>query len=303
MSREEAPRYVGGQAVIEGVMMRGATTWAVSVRTPDGAIATEIHDAPAWAQRWSRWPLVRGIATLGESLQLGLKALTWSAEQTLPEEDRQPAGAAAKGTMAVALLLFAAIFIVSPGVLAHLVADRVEAFDGPVAFNVVEAAIRLTFFLGYLWGIGRIPDIRRVFQYHGAEHKAIAAYERGAPLTVSSAQRYTTEHVRCGTNFLLTVMVVTILSHIAFGRPEFLVLVASRVLLIPVVAAVSYEIIRAAAARADRRWVHALMLPGLTLQRLTTREPDDDQVEVAITSLKAVLDAEQLAEVEGRLAA
>jgi uncharacterized protein YqhQ len=303
MSREEAPRYVGGQAVIEGVMMRGATTWAVSVRSPEGAIVTEIHDAPAWAQRWSRWPLVRGIATLGESLQLGLKALTWSAEQSLPEEERQPTGAATKGTMAVALLLFAGIFIVSPGVVAHLLADRVDALDGPVAFNVVEAVIRLTLFLGYLWGIGRIPDIRRVFQYHGAEHKAIAAYERGAPLTAASAQRYTTEHVRCGTNFLLTVMVVTILSHIAFGRPEFLVLLASRILLIPVVAAVSYEIIRAAAAHVERRWVRALMLPGLSLQRLTTREPDDDQVEVAIASLKAVLDGEQLAEVEARQAA
>jgi uncharacterized protein YqhQ len=303
MSREEAPRSVGGQAVIEGVMMRGSRTWAVSVRTPEGAIATEVHDAPAWAQRWSRWPMVRGIATLGESLQLGLKALSWSAEQALPEEERQPAGVATKGTMAVALVLFAAIFIVSPGVLAHVVSDRVDALSGPLAFNVVEAAIRLTFFLGYLWGIGRIPDIRRVFQYHGAEHKAIAAFERGAPLTASSAQRYTTEHVRCGTNFLLTVMVVTILSHIAFGRPDFLVLVASRVLLIPVVAAVSYEIIRAAAARVDRRWVRVLMTPGLSLQRLTTREPTDDQVEVAIASLKAVLDGEQLAEVEARQAA
>jgi uncharacterized protein YqhQ len=303
MSREQRPRYVGGQAVIEGVMMRGPSSWAVSVRSPEGSIVTAVHDAPSWAQRWSRWPFARGIATLGESLQLGLKALTWSSEQALPEDERQPTGAAAKGTMAVALLLFAAIFIVSPGVIAHLVSGRFDALDGPVAFNVVEAAIRLTFFLGYLWGIGRIPDIRRVFQYHGAEHKAIAAYERGAPLTVESAQRYSTEHVRCGTNFLLTVMVVTILSHIAFGRPGFAVLVASRVLLIPVVAAVSYELIRAAAAHADRRWVRVLMLPGLSLQRLTTREPDDDQVEVAIASLRAALDADQLAEVEARQAA
>jgi uncharacterized protein YqhQ len=302
MSQEQRPRYVGGQAVIEGVMMRGADTWAVSVRAPDGTITTKVDAAPVWSQRWSRWPLVRGIATLGESMQLGVKALTWSAEQSVPEEEREQS-APPRFAVAIALTLFAAVFIVTPGVLAHLVSDRVDALSGAFAFNVVEAAIRLTFFLGYLWGIGRVAEIRRVFQYHGAEHKAIAAYERGMPLTPRSAQRCTTEHVRCGTNFLLTVMVVTILSHIAFGRPDLLVLIASRVLLIPVVAGVSYELIRAAANHFDRRFVRVLMKPGLGLQRLTTREPTDDQVEVAIASLLAVLDAGQRAEVGSRVAA
>jgi uncharacterized protein YqhQ len=169
-----------------------------------------------------------------------------------------------------------------------------------VAFNVMEGTIRLGMFLGYVAAIGRLPDIRRVFQYHGAEHKAIAAYENDVELTPESAQRFSTAHVRCGTNFLLTVMVVTILLYSLFGRPGWVVLVASRLLLIPLVAGLSYEIIRFAARNMHRRWVALSMKPGLALQRLTTREPTLDQLEVAIASLKAVLSAAELAEVEAR---
>jgi uncharacterized protein YqhQ len=291
-------RYVGGQAVMEGVMMRGATTWAVAVRTEDGDIKVEVHDAPAWSERWSRWPLARGVATLVESMALGVRALTWSANQQVTPEE-QLSKTAMGGSLAFALIAFSAVFILLPALAARGLGS---IMPGGAGFAFAEGLVRLAMFLGYIVLVGRLPDIRRVFEYHGAEHKAIAAYENGRPLTVQEAQRFTTEHVRCGTNFLLTVMVVTILLHTLFGRPSWQVLIASRVLLIPVVAGVSYELIRAAARNIDRPWVRVLMTPGLSLQRLTTREPADDQVEVAITSLRAVLSAEQLAEVEARAA-
>ena len=160
--------------------------------------------------------------------------------------------------------------------------------------------IRLAIFLGYLALISLLPDIKRVFQYHGAEHKAIAAYERDVELTPKSAQRFTTEHVRCGTNFLLTVMVITIVVYALVGRPDLFWLITSRIVLLPVVAGLAYEVIRFAASRMDRRWVRTLMVPGLALQRLTTRQPSLDQLEVAIASLRAVLTPEQLAEVDAR---
>jgi uncharacterized protein YqhQ len=172
-----------------------------------------------------------------------------------------------------------------------------------LAFHMLEGLLSLGLFLGYITLIGRIPDIRRVFEYHGAEHKAIAAYERGVEVTPTSAQRYTTEHVRCGTNFLLTVFVIAIVVYSVVGRPALPYLIASRILLVPVIAGLAYEVIRFAAGHMDRRWVRALMVPGLALQRLTTREPSDDQVEVAIAALRAVLTDAQTAEVDGRRAA
>jgi uncharacterized protein YqhQ len=288
---------MGGQAVMEGVMMRGATTWAVAVRTPHGDIETVVHDAPTWAEKWSKLPLVRGVMNLGESMALGFKALTWSAERQIPEEERISSKAMGV-TMGVALALFTAIFIVIPAFVNNSIAHRfgVKGF----AFHLVEGGIRLAIFLGYLLLIGRLKDIKRVFQYHGAEHKAIAAYENDVEVTAESAQRFSTEHVRCGTNFLLTVMVVTILVYAFVGRPSLPWLIASRIVLIPVVAGLAYEVIRFAARHMEWRWVRLLMRPGLALQRLTTREPSLDQVEVAVASLRAVLTAEQLAEVDAR---
>ena len=291
------PKFMGGQAVMEGVMMRGPRTWAVAVRTPDGDIEVEVHDAPAWSERWSHVPLVRGLMSLAESLSLGFKALAWSANRQIPEEERISPRALG-WSMALALVLFSLIFLVGPTLLAsgsgHLFG--VHGF----AYHLVEGAIRLSVFLGYLILIGFIKDIRRVFQYHGAEHKSIAAYENGVELTPESAQQFTTEHVRCGTNFLLTVMVMTIVVYSFVGRPALPWLVASRILLIPVVAGLAYEIIRFSARHMDRPWVRAVMKPGLLLQRLTTREPDLDQLEVALASLRAAMTAEQLAEVEAR---
>jgi len=295
---DTSPRYMGGQAVVEGVMMRGERTWAVSVRTPEGDIQTEVHDAPAWAERWSKIWIVRGVMALGESMALGFKALSWSANIQLPEEERISSKAMG-WTIGFALAFFTAIFIVMPALAANGIGN-LFGLSG-FWFHVAEGALRLSIFLGYLLLIGCLKDIKRVFQYHGAEHKAIAAYENDAPLTPESAQRFTTQHVRCGTNFLLTVMVVTIIVYSFVGRPGLLMMIASRIVLIPLIAGLSYEVIRYAARHMQHRWVRALMRPGLLLQKLTTREPTLDQVEVAIVSLRAVLTAEQLAEVESRV--
>jgi uncharacterized protein YqhQ len=292
-----APRYLGGQAVMEGVMMRGAHSWAVAVRTPDGDIELAVHDAPSWGERWSKIPVVRGVMSLAESLALGFRALSWSAERQLPEEERISQRAMG-WTIGAALVFFTAVFIVLPTLVNQGLADSLGVSG--ITYHLAEGGIRLAIFLGYLLLIGLLPDIKRVFQYHGAEHKAIAAYENGADLSPESAQRYTTEHVRCGTNFLLTVMVVTIFVYAFVGRPALPWLITSRVLLIPVIAGLAYELIRAAAPRMDRRWVRILMRPGLALQRLTTRPPTLDQLDVAITSLRAVMTAEQLAEVDTR---
>jgi uncharacterized protein YqhQ len=291
------PRAMGGQAVMEGVMMRGEHTWAVAVRTLDGDIEVEVHDAPTWAQRWAKVPLVRGVMTLAESLTLGFKALSWSANKQVPEEERLSSKAIG-WTMGVALLFFTGIFILLPAFGARGL-NRWLPLEG-FWLHAAEGALRLGLFIGYILLVGRMADIRRVFEYHGAEHKAIAAYENGVEVTPESAQRFTTEHVRCGTNFLLTVMVITIVVYAFFGRPALPMLIASRVLLIPLIAGISYEIIRFAARHMDSRGMRIVMRPGLALQRLTTRQPSLDQLEVAIASLRAVMTAEQLAEVESR---
>jgi uncharacterized protein YqhQ len=291
---------MGGQAVVEGVMMRGESTWAVAVRTPEGTIDVEVHEAPSWAEKYAKVPLVRGVMNLAESMALGMKALSWSANQQVPEEER--VGGKAMGvTMAIALVFFAGFFVVLPALGARGLAS-VFGIDG-FLFHVLEGVLVLGIFLGYLTAVGLMPDIKRVFQYHGAEHKAIAAYENDAPLTPESAQRFTTQHVRCGTNFLLTVLVTAIVVYSLIGRPSLPILVLSRVVLIPVIAGIAYEVIRFAARHMDKVWVRAAMKPGLTLQKLTTREPSLEQLEVAIASLRAVMTSQQLAEVESRVAA
>jgi uncharacterized protein YqhQ len=297
MARERLPRYLGGQAVMEGVMMRGERTWAVAVRSLDGDIEVETHDAPRWAERWSGVPIVRGVLALAESLTLGFKALAWSANKQVPEEERISSRAMG-WTMGVALVIFTVLFILLPAFGARGV-NRFLPLEG-FWLHTAEGGLRLALFIGYILLVGRMRDIRRVFEYHGAEHKAIAAYENDVPVTPESAQRFTTEHVRCGTNFLLTVMLVTIVVYAFFGRPALPWLIASRVLLIPLIAGLSYEVIRFAARHMDRRWMRVLMRPGLALQRLTTKPPSLAQLEVAIAAMKAVLTADQLAEVERR---
>lgn len=295
----DEPRYMGGQAVVEGVMMRGEVAWAVAVRTPDGDIEIETHDVPGWAERYRPFPLVRGVTSLAESLALGMRALTWSANRQVPEEERL-SGRAMGVTMGVALVFFAAVFVLLPALGARGLSGLL-GIDG-FLFHVLEGVLVLGILLGYLALVGLMPDIKRVFMYHGAEHKAIAAYESGVPLTPESAQRFTTQHVRCGTNFLLTVLVCAIVVYAFIGRPPIPVLILSRLVLIPVIAGLAYEVIRFAARHMDKGWVRTAMKPGLTLQKMTTREPTLDQLEVAIASLRAVMTREQLVEVEARAA-
>jgi uncharacterized protein YqhQ len=289
------PRYMGGQAVLEGVMMRGASKWAVAVRDRDGSIKVDVRDVPGWAERYNKLPVVRGVMALVESLGLGYRALTWSANQQVPAEE-QVSEKVMGWAVGIAVVVFSALFILLPALagrsLGHL-------FHG--SFPIVEGIARLAIFVGYLLVIGRMRDIRRVFQYHGAEHKSIAAYENGVELTPETAQQFSTAHVRCGTNFLLTVMVVAILVYSMVPRPNLFVVIGSRVVLIPLIAGLSYEVIRLAARNMNRPVVRAMMRPGLLLQRLTTRRPDLEQLEVAITSLRAVMTAEQLAEVDARV--
>jgi uncharacterized protein YqhQ len=286
---------MGGQAVLEGVMMRGATTWAVAVRDPDGSVKVVVRDVPGWAERYRNIPVVRGVMGLVESLGLGYRALTWSANQQVPPED-QVSEKVMGWSVGIAAIAFSALFILLPALagrsLGHL-------FHG--SFPIVEGIARLAIFVVYLLAISRLRDIRRVFQYHGAEHKAIAAYENDVELTPETAQQFSTAHVRCGTNFLLTVMVVAILVYAVIPRPNLLFVIGSRIVLVPLIAGLSYEVIRMAARNMQRGFVRAAMRPGLLLQRLTTREPDLDQLEVAITSLRAVMTADQLADVEARV--
>jgi uncharacterized protein YqhQ len=240
---------------------------------------------------------VRGVVTLAESLTLGTRALMWSASRQLPEEEQISSGAMG-WAIGIALTFFTALFILLPAFAARGLGGVIGRHGWQ--FTAAEGVLRLGIFIGYLALIARLDDIRRVFQYHGAEHKAIAAYENDVELSPASAQRFSTEHVRCGTNFLLTVMVLTIVVYSFVGRPGWLVLIASRIVLIPVIAALAYEVIRFAAKHMQWRWVRVLMRPGLLLQRLTTREPTLDQLEVAIASLRAVMTAEQLVEVDAR---
>ncbi|MGQ9489604.1 MAG: DUF1385 domain-containing protein [Anaerolineae bacterium] len=286
--------YYGGQAVIEGVMMRGRTRMAVAVRGPDGKIV--VHEEPLTAaiytRKWGQWPFIRGLGMLWDALGLGMRALLWSADVALQEEGRgevEFAGPVAWTTVAVSLAFSVGLFFLLPTAIARWLA--------PVAGNGLlisgaEGGIRLGLFLAYLWGIGFLPDIRRVFAYHGAEHKTINAYEAGAALTPASVARFTTAHTRCGTSFLLSVMVIAILVFAPFHFENLFLRLASRILLIPVVAGIAYELMRFTAARAGHPLVRALIAPGLALQRLTTREPDPAMLECAIAALKPVLAAD-----------
>ncbi len=295
------PRFnYGGQAVMEGVMMRGQHHMALAVRQPNGGIF--IHEEPLtsffYTHPAARWPFVRGVTMLWDALVLGTRALMKSANVALQEEDgsgEELSPAMIALTLLLSLGLAVAIFFVTPVLLAGLT----DAFVASSWLSVtIEGLIRLAFFIVYLLLIGLLPDIRRVFAYHGAEHKTINAYEDGAPLDVDSVSRYSTAHPRCGTGFLLVVLVVSIFVFGFLGRPDWLWRIGSRVLLIPVVAAVSYEIVRLGAAHCRNRVVRLLMAPALWLQSLTTREPDSAQIEVGIIALQHVLVAEGLAEPE-----
>jgi uncharacterized protein YqhQ len=278
----------GGQAVIEGVMMRGRNYMAVAVRKPDGEI--QIHSQPLEGKfcksAFVRVPFLRGIGMLWDTLVLGIRTLMYSADVALGEEDVQFSGPLAWGTIAISFIFAIGLFFVLPLVLVNI-ADRY--ITSALLSNVIEGVIRLGMFLGYVWVIGLMPDIRRVFAYHGAEHKAVNALESGDPLVPEAVQKHTTAHTRCGTAFLLTVAVISIFVFAFLGRPPILLRYASRILLIPVIAGLAYEWLRFSADHYRWRWVQWLTKPGLALQRLTTREPDDEMVEVAIAALQETM--------------
>jgi uncharacterized protein YqhQ len=289
---------------MEGVMMRGAKSMAVAVRAPNGQIV--VHSEPLNQAIYGSWiakvPFVRGTTLLWDTLVLGMRTLMFSAEvatqdgesSTNPDLPAAPADSAfstplALGSLFLSLAIALVLFFVLPALLTRLV-DRYIA--GALLSNLVEGLIRLSFVLGYVWAVGHLPDIRRVFAYHGAEHKTVHAYEQGQPLTVESVRAHTTSHERCGTSFILVVVVISILVFALFGRPPLPLRIASRVLLIPVIVGIAYEYIKFGAKHGDRWWMRVLLFPGLMMQRLTTREPEDDMIEVAIVALTRVLSAD-----------
>ncbi len=291
----DLPRFTyGGQAVIEGVMIRGRSYFSLAVRRPDGAIVNlqeplnSIFTGPV-----RQFPLVRGILVLLETLILGMRALHYSSTLAMEQDQEGPREDPSKWvlgvTLVVALSLGIGIFFVLPLLLVRLL-DPLLASD--IVSNVIEGFIRLAILLGYIWGIGFLGDIRRVYAYHGAEHMAVHAYEAGLPLTVENVRRFGTPHPRCGTAFLLTVVLVSIVVFAFLGRHDLGWMILSRIALIPVVAGISYEIIRFS-GRYQHWWVsRQIARPGLLLQRLTTRQPDDDQIEVAISAMSGAIAAD-----------
>ncbi len=288
----------GGQAVIEGVMMRGRKAFAVAVRAPDGNVVlhSEPLTNPLYTARWAQLPFVRGLTLLWDTLGLGVRALLYSANIAVAEnsEERQAVtfrGPAVWGTLAFSLAAAVGIFFVLPAFLVGLLDPRISS---SLVTNILEGVVRLVMLLGYLVAVGRVPDVRRVFQYHGAEHKTINAYEANAELTPESVQRFSLTHPRCGTGFLLVVIVLSIFFFALLGRPPLLVRLLSRIALIPPVATLAYELIRFGAAHYGNPIVRAILAPSIALQRLTTRQPDDSMVEVAIVAFQKVLASEGL---------
>ena len=309
VARRDAP--IGGQAVLEGVMMRGISTWAVAVRKPlpeqlegDGALAPdeaalgeiEIRSEPlvSWTRRHRvlRLPVVRGVVALVESLKIGYAALGISANIAVGAEqgsDDEIGRGTWTVTVIAALAFGIGLFFLLPAGLTKLFDDQI---GNSILFVVIEKLVRITIFLGYLWLISRMRDLQRVFEYHGAEHKTISCYEAGLPLTPENAQRFSRLHPRCGTSFLLIVMIVAIVVFAPLGTPSLPILLASRVIGIPLVAGLAFEVIKLFGRKRDKRWAQIMMWPGMQLQRLTTREPDHSQLAVAIAALEAVLAVE-----------
>jgi uncharacterized protein YqhQ len=279
--------FYGGQAVVEGVMMRGRDVWAVAIRKPTGDIHVESHDIDSVAKRHPvlRRPFLRGVIALGQALAIGFRALSISARESAPEDEQLTSRQMAL-SFTLAAVIFIGLFIVLPAVTFGWVGRRIGS---SILANVLEGLFRVALFLGYLLLIGRAKDIRRVFAYHGAEHKTIAAFEHDEPLMPERVDRYSTLHVRCGTNFLLIVMVTTIFVFALFGDPGLWWRIGSRLLAIPVIAGLAFELLRLGARHPDSRFMRVVMTPGLWLQKITTKPPDGDQIQVAIASFKEVL--------------
>jgi len=286
-------RY-GGQAVIEGVMMRGQKTVVTAVRRPSGELALDTQPlATIYTGRMRKAPLIRGIIVLIETLALGIKTLLYSANVSLEEEEEKVSGGLAWVMVAISVALVVALFFIAPLFLTKLLDPYINS---SLVFHLIEGCFRLAIFIAYLKVMTLFPDIRRVFAYHGAEHKAINAYEDDAPLEVEAARGYSTAHRRCGTSFLFVVVIIAIVVFALIGLPSVWLMLLARIILIPVIAALGYEIIYFGAAHSNNAVVRAIMAPGLLLQSLTTREPDDSQLEVALSALKRLVEVDQLEE-------
>ena len=309
VAQRDAP--VGGQAVLEGVMMRGVGAWAVAVRLPSeeqleaikrgekpdpesaalGDIEVTTHPIKSILakRRILRLPIIRGVAALGESMAIGFRALSASANAQLGEEEEEISGGMWFGTVFVALLLSVGLFFVVPVGLTSLIKDQLNS---SVLFWLVEGIVRTSIFLGYIVLLSRLRDLRRVFEYHGAEHKTISCYEAGLDLTPVNAQRFSRLHPRCGTSFLLIVMIVAIFVFAPIGLPAWYLLLATRILGVPLIAGISFEIIKFTGKNRTKSWAKIVIWPGMQLQKLTTREPDLDQLAVAIAAMEAVLEVQ-----------
>ena len=286
----------GGQAVIEGVLMRGSQVAAVAVRNPEGTIV--IHEQPLnallYRGRISRTPFLRGIVGLWDALGLGTRALLWSADVAIGEDEQVDfTGSLGWGTVAVSLIFGIGFFFILPLALANGLNRLLALNSYPVWINLIESLIRLALLIGYVVLIGQLPDVKRLFGYHGAEHKTINAYEAGAELKPEVVATYPIEHPRCGTAFLLTVVFVSLLVFSIIGRPPLPALILSRILLIPVIAGISYEILRFTAAHLDNPLIRLIIIPNLALQHLTTRQPDLAMIEVAIAAFQSMHQAEK----------
>ncbi len=296
---------VGGQAVIEGVMMRCPTAIATAVRTPGGKIVVrrKPFKGVVSRMRFLNLPLIRGAINLVETMSLGMSALMFSAEQAMEEDAVEERDASLKekltmwGTLVVAFGLGMGLFYWMPLVLTDLTMDAAK-LEGGLAFNLIDAFYRVLAFVLYILAISQMKDMRRVFQYHGAEHKTIHVFENHLPLTPENARRFSTLHPRCGTSFLFFVMAISILVFLFMGRPEGVVERLQRLTLVPVIGGIAYEVIRFSGKHAQKRWIRPLILPGMMLQKITTKEPTDDQVEVAMAALKSVLESEAIDFVE-----
>jgi uncharacterized protein YqhQ len=282
--------YYGGQAVIEGVMMRGKTTLATATRRPNGEVGIDSHTlSTLYTGVWRKTPLVRGIIALIESLTLGIQTLMYSANVALEEENVELSGWKMWGIILAAMAFSVGVFFLVPLLIANPLKPHVSIF----VFNLIEGVVRIILFIAYLKIVSLMKDIQRVFAYHGAEHKAINTYEAGDPLEVEYARKHSTANPRCGTSFLFAVLIIAILVFSVVGKQNLGWLIASRVLLLPVIAALGYEFIYYTSRHCGNPIMKALLTPGMWLQKLTTREPDDKQLEVALAALKNVLQAEQ----------
>ncbi len=300
--------HIGGQAVLEGIMMRGRYNWAVAVRTPDGSIHSEEHDLVSAAKKhaWMRKPIIRGVVALVETLSLAMKAFAISASMSGETEEEQLSGKEIGLSLVLGIGLAVGLFIILPAILTNFV---VSATDHPFVWNIIDGILRVLAFFLYILAISKMGEIQRVFAYHGAEHKTIHAYEHELPLETSVIQQFKTMHMRCGTSFLLMVMVIAILvfslvpvkpiaESLGWTHPAAILglLIASRLILMPLVAGLAYEVtVKWAGAHSEQPLVKAILWPGMQMQRMTTREPDDDMVEVAVVATKLVI-AREMAE-------